>query len=130
MIKKGLCYVIASLCFGYVQAQKASLAIKITDEQHLNLPGATVFMDNNKLAAVSDNTGTATFYNVQKGSHLVTIKYIGYKDHTSNIAVEKEVVALTVTLTSGVQELKEVVVLGDRLKGQAKALNQQKNSDN
>src|SRR6478735_3370427 len=105
MTKKVLCYIIASLCIVYVQAQKASLAIKITDEQHLNLPGATVFMDGNKLVAISDNTGTATFYNVPKGSHLVTIKYIGYNDHNSNITVEKEVVALTVTLTSGTQEL-------------------------
>lgn len=131
MIKKALCYCIAAIAgIGVANAQKSSLVVKIADEQHLNLPGATVFLDGNKLVAISDNTGTATFYNVPNGSHLVTIKYIGYQDYNSNVTVEKEVVALTATLSSGTQELKEVVVLGDRLRGQAKALNQQKNSDN
>src|SRR6478752_535111 len=132
MVKKVLCYiVIACLNIGYINAQNAaSLVIKITDEQNLNLPGATVVMDGSTIKAISDKTGTATFYKIPQGKHQLSVSYIGYTEHNSDIIVDKTIVELKITLAAGTQELKEDVVLGDRLKGQAKALSQQKNSDN
>ena len=129
MKKQLSCYCIAFLSIGYIHAQRATIAIKITDEQHLNLPGATVSIDNNKLIAISDNTGTATLYNISEGSHQLLVRYIGYKDYTQDISVNKNASSLQITMASGVKVLDEVIVLGDRLKGQAKALNQQKKRD-
>lgn len=131
MLKKLFCvFIITTLTKNYTEAQKASLAIKITDEQNLSLPGATVRIDSSKITAISDKYGTATFTEIPQGTHQLSVYYIGYKDYNSTIVINNKVIEINVKMTSGVQELKEVIVLGDRLKGQAKALNQQKNSDN
>ncbi|MBG9376833.1 TonB-dependent receptor [Panacibacter sp. DH6] len=131
MISKTLCFfIVCLLAAGYVNAQNVSLVVKITDEQHLNLPGATVTLNNNRYVAISDKTGAATFTAIPQGSYQLVIKYIGYSDYTNTVVADKRINEVEVTLTAGVQELKGVVVLGDRLKGQAKALNQQKNSGN
>lgn len=113
-----------------LSAQNGVIKIKIIDEQKLSLPGANVSLDDKKFVTVSDNSGTATFYNVPNGKHNVTILYLGYKEFTQSVNSTGSVSEFTTQLESGVTVLKGVVVLGDRLKGQAKALNQQKNSDN
>lgn len=113
-----------------LHAQNGVIKIKVLDEQKLNLPGANVSLDNKKYVAVSDNSGIATFYNIPNGKHIVTIAYLGYKDYSKNIESSGSVTEIAVNLESGVTILSNVIVLGDRLKGQAKALNQQKNSDN
>ncbi|MFT4156068.1 TonB-dependent receptor [Parafilimonas sp.] len=130
MSKPVLCFAITCLCAGYINAQQLSaLAVKIADEQNLSLPGATIVIDD-KLTGVSDNTGTASFPSLAAGNHNISVSYIGYGNYTSSFSVSKPSEELKIKLTSGVEELKEVVILGDHLKGQAKALNQQKNSDN
>jgi len=89
MMRKVLCYCIAVIAgIGFANAQKSSLIIKIADEQHLNLPGATVIIDNNKSTAVSDNTGSASLYNLSIGSHQLAIHYIGYKDYTTSVTID------------------------------------------
>jgi TonB-dependent receptor len=113
-----------------LHAQNGIIKIKVLDEQKLNLPGANVSLDNKKYVAISDNSGVATFYNVPGGKHVVTIAYLGYKDYSKTIESSGSVIEITANLESGVTILSNVIVLGDRLKGQAKALNQQKNSDN
>ena len=107
-----------------LHAQNGFIKIKVLDEQKLNLPGANVSLDNKRYVAVSDNSGIATFYNIPNGKHIVTIAYLGYKDYSKNIESSGSVTEISVNLESGVTILSNVIVLGDRLKGQAKALNQ------
>ncbi|MFN3666380.1 MAG: TonB-dependent receptor [Sediminibacterium sp.] len=121
-----LCLLLASTIF----AQNGVIKVKVIDEQKLNLPGANVSLDDKKFNAVSNTSGTAVFYNIPAGKHTLTISYLGYKDYTQTINSTGTVSEFTVSLESGVNVLKGVIVLGDRLKGQSKALNQQKNSDN
>ncbi|WP_133475037.1 TonB-dependent receptor [Sediminibacterium goheungense] len=111
-------------------AQNGTIKVKIIDEQKLNLPGANVSLDNQKMSAISNTSGVATFYNVPAGTHTLRISYLGYKDYEKSITSTGTVSEFTASLESGVSVLKGVIVLGDRLKGQSKALNQQKNTDN
>lgn len=111
-------------------AQNTTVKIKITDEQNLNLPGASAVVDNQRYSAVSGNTGVATIYNVPTGSHKLVITYIGYDTYQQDFTAADHVTELSIKLSSGSKTLNEVIVMGDRLKGQARALNQQKASGN
>lgn len=108
----------------------AVLQIKVTDENNLNLPGASVQIGSGNLNSVTDASGIARFFKVQKGKYPIKIIYIGYQEFNSNIEIKDGIQDFVFKLESGVTTLKGVVVLGDRLKGQAKALNQQKNGGN
>lgn len=128
---KKLYATLAATCLACIAfAQTAVVKVKITDEQNLLLPGASVFLEDKKFNTVSGSDGVAVLYNVPAGKHTVTISYIGYKEYKSDFTASGTVIELNAKVESGVVSLGNVIVLGDRLKGQAKALNQQKNSDN
>jgi len=112
-------------------AQKGVISGKILDsEDDLPLPGAMVQLVGMNKYTVSDFNGRYEFLNVEVGSYTAKVTYIGYAFGTSNVSVTDggNTVSNFLLKASGT-ELKEVIV-GDRLKGQAKALNQQKTNKN
>jgi len=112
-------------------AQKAIISGKVLDiDDKLPLPGAMIQIVGDNKYTVSDYNGRFELLNINAGTYKVTVKYIGYTAITHEITVEegKNNVLDFALKTSGT-ELNEVVV-GDILKGQAKALNQQKNNKN
>jgi len=112
-------------------AQKAIISGKVLDsDDKLPLPGAMIQIVGENKYTVSDYNGRFELLNINVGTYKVQVKYIGYESITQEITVEqgKNNVLDFALKTSGT-ELNEVVV-GDILKGQAKALNQQKNSKN
>ena len=50
-------------------AQSGNIKVKVVDKQNFNLPGANAVVDSSRISAISDNTGTATLYNVPEGTH-------------------------------------------------------------
>jgi len=69
--------------------------------------------------------------NIPEGSYDITISYLGYQHETFTIKIlDGKTTLANATLKPGIVEGKEIVVLGDRLKGQAKALSQQRSNDN
>lgn len=112
-------------------AQKAIISGKVLDaDDKLPLPGAMIQIVGENKYTISDYNGRFELLNINIGTYQVTVKYIGYTSVTHEIIVEqgKNNILDFALKTSGT-ELNEVVV-GDILKGQAKALNQQKNSKN
>lgn len=112
-------------------AQKAIISGKVLDvDDKLPLPGAMIQIVGENKYTVSDYNGRFELLNINVGTYKVEVKYIGYIAITHEITVEqgKNNVLDFALKTSGT-ELNEVVV-GDILKGQAKALNQQKNNKN
>jgi TonB-dependent receptor len=105
---------------------------RVLDEQGLALPGATIFItDLENFGTASDVNGDFTLINVPTGEHTIRITYIGYTASEQKIVVEDAVITPVIfNLKSGITMADEVVVLGDRLKGQAKALNQQYSNNN
>lgn len=132
MKKKFLAVALAFFCFFAFQAtaQTSLLKVKVTDENNLNLPGAVVRVINTQITTVTDLTGTAYLYKIPVGTQEIEVAYIGYATLKRKIELTATTIEITISLQSGVSLLKGVVVLGDRLKGQAKALNQQKNAGN
>lgn len=112
-------------------AQKAIISGKVLDiDDKLPLPGAMIQIVGENKYTVSDYNGHFELLNINAGTYKVEVKYIGYTAITHEITVEQgKNNVLDFTLKTSGTELNEVVV-GDILKGQAKALNQQKNSKN
>ena len=117
----------------FLSAQTGTGAIrgKITDELGLGLPGANVYFDDFSFATVSDVSGNYTLVNVPAGAKKLNVSFIGYGTVAKEVQVASgQTVTFNAALNPGVEIGTEVLVLGDRLKGQAKALNQQRTNAN
>jgi TonB-dependent receptor len=113
-------------------AQSTLLTGKVMDDtDNLSLPGATIKLLEGNRYTVSDQNGHFEFLNLPTGSYTVSVVYIGYQPIQKNIVVKNgQKNYITIQLSSSSLSLSEAVVLGDMARGQAKALNQQKNNQN
>ncbi len=115
-----------------VIAQTGTISGRILDEQNLALPGATIILPNltNK-GAFTNEKGEFIIVKVPVGEHDIKVTYIGYESYTGKIIVEEDkTTALKINLNTSAIIGEAVIVMGDRLKGQAKALNEQRNNVN
>ncbi|MCR9066553.1 MAG: TonB-dependent receptor plug domain-containing protein, partial [Cytophagales bacterium] len=109
-------------------SQTSSFVGKISDENGLVLPGATIAIGD--LATISNEDGKFILSNLIPGESKIKITYIGYQAIDEPVQITTGINQKDYTLSSGLVLNQEVIVLGDRLKGQAKALNQQKTNAN
>lgn len=105
---------------------------KITDKEgNFSLPGATVRIAESNRYTVSNQTGDFEFLNIPAGTYQVEVLYLGYQTQSQQVNVEEgKHAVINFVLASGSSTLNEVVVVGEALRGQARALNQQKNNSN
>ncbi|MEW6509172.1 MAG: TonB-dependent receptor [Bacteroidota bacterium] len=104
---------------------------KIIDEDNLSLAGANIFITAAGIGTASNQDGEFILVNVPEGSHTLSVSYLGYQTQTIEIQVQSnKITRLDVVMKAGSVHSQEVVVLGERLKGQSKALNQQRSSEN
>ncbi|MEE9904370.1 MAG: TonB-dependent receptor [Chlorobium sp.] len=95
------------------------------------LPGVSVTVKGTSQGAVTDQAGYFRIDNIAGGSAIIAVSYLGYVSAEYPVSfLSGNPSTLAVGLKPGVLMGREVVVIGEQLKGQAKALNQQKNSDN
>ncbi|MBD3291038.1 TonB-dependent receptor [candidate division KSB1 bacterium] len=97
----------------------------------MELPGANISLQGTSLGAASDINGRYLVPRVPVGTYEVVVSYLGYTNETATVSVgagEKVVQDFSLNQTTVAGE--EVVVYGSRTKGQALALNQQKNAPN
>lgn len=117
------------LSFAFLaSAQKATLTGKVYDENGLVLPGATLRLGEN--ATITSSNGSFSFSDLTIGEAEVSISYIGYTALSQTIGLVAGKNRFDFKMQSGMTTINEVVILGDQLKGQAKALNQQKTNAN
>ncbi|MGB6083734.1 TonB-dependent receptor [Moheibacter sp.] len=105
---------------------------KITEKEgNLSLPGAVITLSEGNRYTISNQDGSYEFLNVPSGNYEIEVDYLGYEITSQTITVVGgENTVANFELTTETAVLSEVLILGDRLKGQAKALNQQKNNQN
>ncbi len=114
-------------------AQDAGLVTgTVTDKnQGLSLPGATLKLSPGNHYTVSNQFGRYEFLDVPAGSYTITITYLGYQQASQQVTVSAgKTSEVDFRLADRQIAGKEVVIMGDRLRGQARALNQQKNNPN
>ncbi|WP_257670130.1 TonB-dependent receptor [Parapedobacter tibetensis] len=116
---------------GFAQ-QNGLISGKVVDgATRLSLPGATIKLNVGNRYTISTQSGNFEFLNVPSGTYEVSINYLGYQPATAIVTVTgRQNVVVDFELDAGGTQLDEVMVMGDRLRGQASALNQQKNNAN
>lgn len=118
------------LCAAGLSAQTGQIIGSVTDADGSGgLPGATIMLKSFPgTGAVTDFEGNYLLGNVPVGMQTLLISFVGFDpQERSVLVVAGEISELDVVLGSGVS-LETVVVSGQAL-GQAKAINQQLNSD-
>lgn len=104
---------------------------KVIDSQNLSLPGANVILQGTSIGSVTNQNGEFTIVNLEAGSYEVVVTYLGYASLNQNVTITAgETTLVNFKLNETAIEGAEFIVFGDRLKGQARALNQQKNNAN
>ncbi len=97
---------------------------------NFSLPGATLKITEGSRFTVSDIHGNFEFLNLPTGTYQLTVDYLGYEHYAQSITVSAGQKAIEVLLRPSQRSIDEVQVMGDIARGQAKALNQQKNNSN
>jgi hypothetical protein len=128
-MKQFLSLFISLLVIQFSFAQ-STVNVKVIDNEKLNMPGATIKLVPGNSIKVTNQSGLAVFQQIKPGNYTLQISYVGYQPQELPITVKQGINEFTQQLSVGVTVMKEVLVLGDRLKGQAKALSQQKNNLN
>lgn len=112
-------------------AQSGLLTGQVTDSQKLSLPGAVLKLSPGNIHTISDAYGKFQFLNVPAGNYQFTVSYIGYNAFTTTVSIKAgQLSTVNINMDEAAIQGKEVVIMGDRLRGQSKALNVQKNNPN
>ncbi|UOR05298.1 TonB-dependent receptor [Hymenobacter aerilatus] len=112
-------------------AQTGAIRGKVLDGTRLSLPGASVRLPELGRGAVSDEDGAYLLADVPVGTHQVMVSYLGYQEFSTTVTVtDRTTATLPIELSAGTNQMGEVQVLGARLQGQAKALNEQRTNAN
>ena len=111
---------------------RGSIVGQVTDARSEQpLPGANVVIDGTSRGAATDADGDYRLSGLAPGTYALRISYIGYEEQTATVkVVAGAAVRQDVGLAPASVVGEEVVVLGIRAQGQAKALSQQKNAAN
>lgn len=103
----------------------------VKDKSDFSLPGASLKLDKYNRYTISDQNGYFEFLNVPSGDYILEVTYIGFKTQQKNVTVSAgKNTVIDLTLEDGAIMGQEIVVMGSMLRGQAKALNQQKTNTN
>jgi TonB-dependent receptor len=120
-----------STCVAHAQGS-GIISGKVTESDGgLSLPGATLKLNVGNKYATTNNNGEFEFLNVPFGTYEIEVTYIGYQNQKQTVTVDSRKTAIVkFVLGTNNNELAEVVIIGDRLRGQAKAINKQKSNQN
>lgn len=123
--------ILMTLAAGLSFGQKGLLTGQVTDKQNLSLPGAVLKLSPGNINTISDVYGKFEFLNVSTGEYKLEVTYMGYRSATSTVTIEaNKTSSLTISLEEATVTGSEVTIMGDRLRGQAKALNAQRTNAN
>lgn len=103
----------------------------VKDKDNISLPGATLTLDKYNRYTISDQNGYYEFLNVPEGTYTLEVTYIGFDPARKTVTVTKKGnTVIDIIMEEKEFSAGEVVIMGEMLKGQAKALNQQKTNSN
>ena len=95
------------------------------------LPGALLTLDKLNRYTVSDKNGYFEFLNVPAGEYQIGVSYLGYYPTSKAVVVTTgENMKVVFEMEEDAKNLGTIVVMGDMIRGQAKAFNQQKTNRN
>src|SRR5690606_19530185 len=101
----------------HVFDQSGIVSGKVTSNENVSLPGATIKLSSINRYTVSTQTGTFEFLNVPAGNYEISVNYLGYQSVRQPITVKAgENKSIDLVLESGSTQMDAVVVMGDLLR--------------
>lgn len=96
---------------GTAFAQTGSLSGTVTDESSgETLPGVNVFIPELERGAATNAQGEFTIDDVEYGTYTIRATYVGYATHEQEVEVDQQTVTLDIAMSTGTEELDDVVV--------------------
>jgi TonB-dependent receptor len=114
----------------HAQERKGSISGHVTDTNHDPLVGARVELQPVGRTAATDAQGQFTILDVAPGKYTLTISYVGFKTYSKDVTVASggsatEDAALEIETVN-----EQVIVRGERERGEIEALNREITADN
>lgn len=115
-----------------LQAQTGNISGSITEPaRHSALPGAQIAVDGQGIRTTADESGRYLLLGVAAGTVKIKVSYLGMETATVDVDVKAGVTATADVALSPAEQRTSITVTADsELVGQARALNDQKNSIN
>ncbi len=110
-------------------AQTYDLRGVVLDDAGRPLPGANAIINTLNTGNVTNLDGEFRISGLEAGTYTLQVSFIGYESNTLDVQVPQNE-PLSVTLQQFALETEGVVVYGTLTRGQAKALNDQRNAPN
>lgn len=118
---KTLRLAIIMLCLISLNAVGGEITGQITDQNNTPISFVNVFIKENKLGTVTNESGIFNFKNLENGDYTLVVSYIGFKTQERKIKLNKdEKLVRNFILTENDVQLSEVVVSGDRTMNEKK----------
>src|ERR1700674_4484510 len=114
----------------HAQARKGGITGHVTDVNHDALVGARVEVQPNGYAIATDAQGAFTISDLASGKYTLTVSYVGFKPFSKDVTVASGGMA-NVDAELQVETVNEqVIVRGERERGEIEALNREISADN
>src|ERR1700730_11902170 len=114
----------------FAQGGKGSITGTVTDSSHAVLPGARIEIDPADRKAVTDGQGQFRISDLPAGTYKVSISYVGFVPEVQSVTVSTGQIATSDAALKVSSVSDEVIVSGDRLHGEAEAINIQRTAEN
>src|SRR5258708_17651694 len=113
----------------HAQEKKSSISGHVTDVNHDALVGARVELQPNGYAVVTDAQGMFTISDLTPGKYTLTVSYVGFKPFSKHVTAAAGVSSADAMLDiEAVNE--QVIVPGERERGEVEAINREMTADN
>ena len=112
------------------QERKRSISGHVMDVNHDALVGARVEVQPNGYAVTTDAQGAFTISDLAPGKYTLTVSYVGFKTFSKDVTID----SADVTNADAALEIEtvnqQVIVRGERERGEVEAINREMNADN
>src|SRR6266851_3101409 len=112
------------------QERKRSISGHVMDVNHDALVGARVEIQPNGYAVTTDAQGAFTISDLAPSKYTLTVSYVGFKTFSKDVTID----SADVTNADAALEIEtvnqQVIVRGERERGEVEAINREMNADN
>jgi TonB-dependent receptor len=112
------------------QERKGTISGRVTDINHDALVGARVELQSNGYAVATDTQGAFTISDLAPGKYTLTVSYVGFKPFSKDVTVASGGVTNADAALDIETVNEQVIVPGERERGEVEAINREMNADN
>jgi TonB-dependent receptor len=112
------------------QERKGTVSGHATDTNHAALVGARVQLLPQEHTSVTDAQGQFTIADLAPGKYTLTVSYVGFKQFSKELTVAAGAVVYTDAVLEIESVTEQVIVRGERERGEVEALNRERTADN